>query len=254
MQQEHHQPESGLSPLVFFKGLARDYDRALGEWRGKPLLLDAILHLAFDSFETNVGVQTTGLPALDCHKGCATCCTLRVTATAPEVLMVARFIRALDPALQARGIDLPGQVAQADQRTHGLIEPERVAARQRCPFIAQGVCVIYQVRPLACRGLASYDKHACAQAASGKIDSIPYSEPHMRIRSLVQNAMQFALRERGLAWGNYELNHALTMALADPSLEARWLAGEDVFAAARVSEVDPQEMADTFEAIKQATH
>ena len=246
--------QNGLSAITFFKGLAEDYGHALTQLRGKGLLLDAMLQLAYDSFETNVSAQTATLPALDCHKGCATCCTLRVTATAPEVLMVARFIRALDPALQARGIDLPSQVAQADQRTHGLAETERVAARQRCPFIAQGVCVIYQVRPLACRGLASYDKRACAQAAAGKIDAIPYSEPHMQVRGLVQNAMQSALRDAGLAWGNYELNQALTMALNDASLESRWLAGEDVFAAAQVSEVDPADMAATFDAIKLAAH
>jgi hypothetical protein len=78
--------------------------------------------------------------------------------------MLARFIRA--------------EVAQADQKTQCVGAADRVA-----------------VRPLACRGLASYDRHACAQAASGKIDAIPYSESHMRVRSLVQNAMQSALQD-----------------------------------------------------------
>ena len=100
--------QDGLSAITFFKGLSEDYGRAMAQLQGKGMLLDAVLQLAYDSFDTNVSAQTAKLPALDCHKGCATCCTLRVTATAPEVLMVARFIRALDPALQARGIDLPG--------------------------------------------------------------------------------------------------------------------------------------------------
>jgi len=82
-----------------------------------------------------------GLPAIYCGKGCATCCTLRVTATAPEVLMVARFIQALHPALKARCIDLPAQVAVADTQTQGLDELGRVSVRKRCPFIAQGACV-----------------------------------------------------------------------------------------------------------------
>jgi len=125
--------------------------------------------------------------------------------------------------------------------------------RQRCPFIAQGVCVIYQVRPLACRGLASYDRKACAQAASGKIDEIPYSVPHMQVRSLVQNAMQSAMRDAALPWASYELNQSLTMALNDATLEARWLAGEDVFAAAQVSEVDPADMAQTFDELKRVS-
>lgn len=168
--------------------------------------------------------------------------------------MLARFIRAVHPGLMQRGIDLPGQIARADNKTQGLGEVDRVAVRQRCPFIAQGVCVIYQVRPLACRGLASYDRHACAQAASGQIDEIPYSEPHMRVRSLVQNAMQSALRDAQLAWGSYELNQSLTVALNDASVAPRWLAGEDVFAAAQVAEVDALEMAQTFDALKLSAH
>jgi Fe-S-cluster containining protein len=106
--------------------------------------------------------------------------------------MLARFIRAVHPGLAERGVDLPRQVAQADQKTQGDGEADRVSVRQRCPFIAQGACVIHPVRPLACRGLASYDRHACAQAASGKIDEIPYSEPHMRVRSQVQSALRDA--------------------------------------------------------------
>jgi Fe-S-cluster containining protein len=245
---------ASLSSLDFFRQLHGHYDSAIQQLSPEPKLLDAVLHVAWGSFDTNVEAQCEGLPALDCHKGCATCCTLRVTATAPEVLMLARFIRAVHPGLMQRGVDLPKQVAEADSKTQGIGETDRVSVRQRCPFIAQGVCVIYQVRPLACRGLASYDRHACAQAASGKIDAIPYSEPHMRVRSVVQNAMQSALRDARLAWGSYELNQALTMALADASLEARWLAGEDVFASAQVSEVDATEMAQTFDALKVLPH
>ncbi len=241
--------EQAMSSLRFFKELHAQYTQALARWSLSQTVLDALMHIAWGSFESNVGAQCEGLPAIDCHKGCATCCTLRVTATAPEVFMLERFIRAIHPGLIQRGIDLPSQISSADGRTSGLGEDARVQARQRCPFIAQGVCVIYQVRPLACRGLASYDRKACAQAASGKVDQIPYSEPHMNVRSLVQNAMQSALRDAHLPWASYELNQALTLALNDATLGHRWLAGEDVLAQAQVSEVDPLEMAQTFDEI-----
>lgn len=239
-----------LSSVGFFQQLHAQYAHALAHWAGRATALDALLHIAWGSFDHNVDQQARELPAVDCARGCATCCTLRVTATAPEALMLARFIRAIHPALKARGIDLPGRVAGADVLTQGLGEPQRVAARHRCPFIAQGVCVIYQVRPLACRGLASYDRKACAQAASGRAAAIPYSQPHMRVRSLVQNAMQSALRDARLPWASYELNQALTMALSEANVEARWLGGEDVFAPAQVKDVDAADMAQAFDALK----
>jgi Fe-S-cluster containining protein len=211
--------------------------------------LDQVLGLGWRSFELSVAAQSEGLPPVDCQRGCATCCTLRVMATGPEVLMIARFIRTIDSALQNRGIDLPGQIAQAHADTAGLSAQERVSQRRPCPFIAQGVCVIYPVRPLACRGLASYDRKACAQAASGKADDIPYAEPPMRVRSLVQNALQAALRQSGLSWGIYELNGALTAALASADSEASWVHGLQTWGEHLVQDVDAQEMARTFDAI-----
>lgn len=239
-----------LSSLDFFRQMHAHYEQVIARFKGRAMLLDAVLQLAWSSFDTNVSAQCEGLPELDCHKGCATCCTLRVTATAPEVFMLARFIKAVAPGLARHGVNLRDQVALANTVTCGHSEGERVGLRERCPFIAKGTCVIYQVRPLACRGLASYDRKACAQAASGKIDEIPYSEPHMRVRSLVQNALQSAMRDGGLPWANYELNQSLLMALDDDTLEARWLAGEDVLRGAQVNEVDPAEMASTFDEIK----
>lgn len=241
-----------LSSFDFFRQMHGLYEQLIERFKGRSMLLDAVLQLAWGSFDSNVTLQCEGLPDLDCHKGCATCCTLRVTATAPEVFMLARFIRAVSPGLARHGIDLREQLAQANGVTCGHGERDRVSLRQRCPFIAQGACVIYQVRPLACRGLASYDRKACAQAASGRIDEIPYSEPHMRIRSLVQNAMQSAMRDGGLPWASYELNQSLLMALDDPGLESRWLQGEDVLLSAQIDDVDAAEMASTFDELKRA--
>lgn len=241
-----------LNSLAFFQQLQAHFSLIWAGLQHRSELLDTLLMRAWQSFDANLASQCEGLPALDCHKGCATCCTLRVTATAPEVFMLVRFIRAVTPGLMKHGVDLRAQIARANDVTCGVGEAGRVAARQRCPFIAQGVCVVYQVRPLACRGLASYDRKACAQAASGLVDEIPYSEPHMRLRSLVQNALQSALRDVGVAWGNYELNQALLMALDDDTLEARWLAGEDVLRTAQVEDVPEQEMAHTFDLLKRA--
>lgn len=243
-----------LDTLAYFRQL-QDRFGAILKQGGQQVdaLCARLMATACESFEANVAHQTRGQLPLGCGRGCATCCTLRVTATAPEVLVLAAFIRTLAPALRSRGIDLRAQVALAHSQTQGLDEGERLRARQRCPFIAQGVCVIYQVRPLACRGLASHDRRACTQAASGQRENIPYSEPHMRLRGLVQNAMQSALRDAGRSWLMHELNAALLIALDEPDAAQRWHQGEDVFAAARVTEVPAEEMAEAFDQIKTMT-
>jgi len=247
-----HAPSSADSAQAFFQALHRAFDRTLAATQGRPALVDALLTQAFDSFQGNVAIQCEDEPPLDCQRGCATCCTLRVSATAPEVMGVVRFLRAVAPRLLERGIDLIGQVRQADTTTRGLGEAERVALRQRCPFIAQGVCVIYPVRPLACRGHASHSLKACVEAAAGRAQEVPYSGGHRMVRALVQNAMQSALRSAGLAWGSYELNQALLLALDNPESEAQWLAGQDPLAAAALGEVSADEMAAAYDQLKPA--
>jgi hypothetical protein len=58
------------------------------------------------------------------------------------------------------------------------------------------------------------------------------------------------LRDSGYAWGTYELNQALNIALADDACEAGWLKGHDVFAAALIDDVSQEEMGEAFDAIR----
>jgi len=175
---------------------------------------------------------------------------LRVGVTAPEAWLVARFLRQLNPGLLARGIDLVARVREADAVTRSLGEEARVAERRRCPFLAQGVCVIYGVRPLACRGHASHDVAACADAAAGRAQKIPYSASHQLVRSLVQNAMQSALRDAGLAWHVYELNAAIVRAFDDPQAEGVWLQGGDPLATCAIDEDLREDMAAVFDQLR----
>lgn len=241
---------SSCGPQGFYQALHRAFDEALAEHAGRPSLLDAALSLAYDSFEGNAAIQCEDEPPLACKRGCATCCSLRVSATIPEVLMIARFLRAVSPTLHARGVDLLSRIRDANQHTLGLGEAERVKLRQPCPFIARGVCIIYMVRPLACRGHASHDVRACVAAARGDSLEVPYSHGHFMVRALVQNAMQSSLRDAGLVWGSVELNHAILLALADPALESRWLAGEAILQDAAVQDVPAREMETVFDSLR----
>ncbi|MDF9392697.1 MULTISPECIES: YkgJ family cysteine cluster protein [Methylococcus] len=244
------QDSNGSGPLSFFKAQHRAFAETLKTRQGTGGLIDGLLLQAWDSFEHNIAIQAEGQPPLACHKGCATCCTLRVTATAPEVLMIGRYVRWSDGRFKSIGIDLPARIADADAKTHGLDEAQRVALRLRCPYIENGICLIYQVRPLACRGHASYDVHACVKAAAGRAGEIPYSGPHRVVRGLVQNAMQSSLRDAGLAFGLYELNHAVCIAIQNENCYAEWLSGADVFAPAAITDVGIDEMARIYDAIQ----
>ena len=238
------------SARAFFQALNVAFAATLRDSVNRSGLVETLLSQVLDSFDGNIAAQTEHEPALACHKGCATCCTLRVGATAPEVLLIARFLRAVAPGLANRGVDLVGRVREADAVTNGLDEQARVKLRRACPFVVQGVCVIYSVRPLACRGHASHDARACADAAAGRRDDVPVSVGHRMVRALVQNAMQSALRDAGLAWGVYELNRAVLLAMDDPARHDAWLNGEDAFLSAAICDVSADEMARAYDQLR----
>ena len=208
---------------------------------------EAALLQAWDSFDGNVAIQCEGQPPVACGKGCASCCELRVTALAPEVFVLANYLRATAPTLASHGIDLITAVREIDAATRGQDETARVAMHRRCAFVVKGVCLIHRARPLACRGHASHDRRACVDAAAGRASEVPFSGPHRMVRMLLQSALQAALRQQGLAWGAYELNHALLLALDAPDAQAAWLQGADPLAEAAVDLEQREAMAAGFD-------
>lgn len=197
-----------------------------------PRLFEMLTDDAFELFEANIGPQTRHLPPLACEKGCPSCCTLRVLATAPEIFVLADYVQRIDATRSGATIALRRRIALADRATRGRNETERMALRKPCPFLVRGVCIVHPVRPLACRGHASFDRQACVRVAAGRDVEVPLSEPHRALRGLVQAALQSALRTARLPWGLYEMNHGLTLALDRTARDAAWLVGRDSLAPA----------------------
>ncbi|WP_026191249.1 hypothetical protein [Methylosinus sp. LW4] len=237
-------------PSSFFNAMADAFDATIRERRARPEFIGALCLQAFDSFEGNLAIQTEGAPAIACAGDCPACCVLRVVATAPEVFLIARFVNANQRALAQRGVDLPGRIGAINAFANGCSENARMALRQPCPYIEAGLCLLYRLRPLACRGHASYDKNACIAATSGHDADTAVSTPHLMVRSMVQNAMMSSLRSAGLAWRLYELNGAVAIALDDADAERRWIAGEDPLLPAAIADFDAAEIGSTFDSLR----
>lgn len=238
-------------PGDFFKGMHARFDDMLTAGRNHPALIDAITTQAFDLFERNVAAHTQGLQVLACHKGCPACCCIRVTATAPEVFLLADYIRRIHATPAGAQLNLPRRISEARAIAQDLDAENRMAAQCYCPLILNGSCIIHPIRPLACRGHASFDKQGCMNAAAGLPVEVSLSEPHAVIRSLVQNALQSALRGKGYAWRSYELIHALHLALGAEDAVAEWSSGRDPLAPAVVADTDWDGLATMFDQVIQ---
>src|SRR5208282_475611 len=82
------------NPIVFFKAMSRVFNVSLAAGRKNWNPVEELSRQAYESFARGVACEAQQDAAVACHGGCASCCTIRVAATAPEVLNLARQIRA----------------------------------------------------------------------------------------------------------------------------------------------------------------
>ncbi|WP_207479141.1 YkgJ family cysteine cluster protein [Arenibaculum pallidiluteum] len=178
----------------------------------------AELHAGYElSYRHN---RPTGL---DCRRGCAHCCRIFVSVTAPELFLIARSLTG------ARREAILGRLAAADERVHGLDAAARRSAGVTCPMLEDGACSIYTVRPTACRSLLSFDVNACISAfVEGQEGGRAMAPVGPMLRSGYMAALCAALDLAGLPDASYELVSGLRRVLETPDAEARWLAGEPV--------------------------
>ena len=212
-------------------GLAKALFAILGDRRNPRRAGDAAAH-ALASLDRLLADAPSPVP-LACAKGCSTCCHNWVAATAPEIFLIARSLR--DDAAALR------RVRAGALRTAGLDRARRVAGGEACALLDGDLCGAYAVRPLVCRAYVSASLAACLAAFRGGPQRIPMPAHFFTLRAAHDQALWAALQAAGLSDASYELNAAIDRVLAGEDAEARWLAGEDVFAG--IARDEPEEEA-----------
>ncbi len=169
-----------------------------------------------------------------CAPGCAYCCHLVVFASVPELLALAAHLRAaLSPAeLEER----TRAITDAALAVADLDQAARAASKRPCPLldVPSGQCTAYAARPLACRAYNSCDAATCARAFDEALTrwEVPVDLFQLTVGRNVRAGLLAAAHAAGLDPGPFELSVGLALALRTKDAEARWLAGEPIFAAA----------------------
>lgn len=190
-----------------------------------------------DVLEVTLKRQIANDP-IACRRGCSHCCRSIVTVSAPEVLRIAAEIRKQGPEAVA--------VVLERARTRGKRTAEELLRdKLDCTLLVDGACSVYAVRPLSCRQLFSLSAEACRQAIEEGTSDVPLLLPPMQLGELVRTMLFAAMRAEGMTEIGYELTEALSVALANPDIEQRWLAGEDVFAGVHAAKRPPRAEAST---------
>ena len=235
---------SSASVSVTAEGLEWDARReqrlqtvqALGSGR-TPLQVIALAQEA--TVRVEEGMQTTlarqpPRPPLACAEGCAWCCRKVVGCAAPEVLHIAAY---LQEHLSPEQMEATRQrVAERDDERRNLRQDSWAAKRVACPLLVNERCSVYPVRPLTCRGFNSTDARSCERSVkSHQHVDVPTHDPPHRLATFVLDGLRSGLSEAGLTGDLLELTAALRVALTLPDGAQQWLAGQPLFAGARLN-------------------
>jgi Fe-S-cluster containining protein len=184
-------------------------------------------------FASQLVDQLADTSAVACRAGCAWCCSLFVSATAPEILLIADYLRASCSAAQLA--ELRERLAQREQLLAGSSPQQRSAARRPCVLLVDGSCSVYPVRPLACGSWTSTNAKRCEESWRRHwATTITANQLQLWLYGGVMLGLREGLAACELPAEQLDLTVALRIALDTPDADARWLAGEPIFAPAQV--------------------
>lgn len=179
--------------------------------------------------DANLRTHVTG--QIECSRGCDHCCKTYVSATIPEILNLANAVRGK--------AQKTARVNAMAERSCSVQQYVREDIRLPCPILENRACSEYATRPLVCRAVLSKSLDTCLrifELKSGEPFADADNSASIRMYCLV--VLRVGLILGGLPHEHVEMNHALAIALADETAEARWLAGEPVFAAVAMDLAD----------------
>ena len=101
-----------------------------------------------------------------------------------------------------------------------LDDMERMQRNIKCPFLSEGRCTIYAVRPQTCRNYHATDAAGCQKSFEepGNLDIDPEFAPLVyQAGGAHVDAFSQAMRDEGYDVTAFELNTALAAAMAQPA-------------------------------------
>lgn len=169
-----------------------------------------------------------------CRSGCAFCCHQHIAASPAELLVLADHIAGWP---EDRRAELRARLERDAPRIAALGPAERAAAAIACPLLDRRtkLCTAYGQRPTPCRSHLSLLRTACERDFRNRgvrrpgDKPVPILQDPKTAAGAVQVAVDLALDWHGLNVEPVEIAVGLRLALADPAVFDRWLAGEAPF-------------------------
>ncbi len=197
----------------------KEYRKKLRANRNSVYAINMVgdLHNQIDSVIQSIkakGIQ------FGCQKGCSFCCDLRVEVLAPEVFYIARKLKnKMSESEMEAFIEKLNIYAS---KAVGLKSEEHIIP---CVMLEDGICSIYDYRPMMCRKYNSLDSQVCEDPYA----QVPESTEVVVKTGAIGKGFSDSYKYRSLSALPHEFGQALLIALTNSKAEQKWAKGNEVF-------------------------
>jgi Fe-S-cluster containining protein len=173
---------------------------------------------------------------LACRAGCDYCCHYKIEVTPAEVLTIQQHVvRHFKPEqIQQVMAQARRNVAEAK----GLSRQAQTAINQRCAFLLNQQCSIYEVRPANCRSYHATDVKVC-EASFNQPEVIL---PKIQVEAIedagggLSSGFEQAMGSLGMDSKLYDFSSAFVEAMGSPTLNQRIKSGKKAFTKAKLAD------------------
>lgn len=199
---------------------------------------------AFENSQQRHDGRIASAPDVDtlaCRAGCTWCCHFSVDVRAVEVFGILEFVeRTFTADEKAR---VYAEIFANSVALDNLDEFERMRRNVKCPFLKEGRCSIYSVRPQTCRNYHATSAVGCQQSYEDpdNLDIDPEFAPLVyQAGGAHVDAITTAMREAGYDTNVYEMNNAIAAALSESGARERFESKSSPFIRVSGDEVPPE--------------
>ncbi len=164
-----------------------------------------------------------------CSKGCDWCCYQPVFANNFEMLHLIRHIRQKLSSTQIGNI--LKKAAAKNLAVSNLSESKLLRHKAACPLLENGVCTVYEARPMACRIYLSTSLESCRHFFNHPGDKHKYPmllEFPLRAGRMLNEGFTAAMRQNGQPSREYRLEEGLLLFLQEPGLSSETMSNFNI--------------------------
>jgi Fe-S-cluster containining protein len=197
-----------------------DFENLTPLFKGMQVQYSAIGQL-IQSFA--VRTHQEGKP-IKCEKGCSWCCYQPVYMTTQEAILIFEFIHQTKDQQQLKNI--LSKAKSKYKKTKGLSEEKKQTIREACPFLVDGSCSVYPVRPMACRIYLSSDKESCKNKydSPGNVRIIPaLFDFILKAGKYMNEGFVGFLKGRGRKMEELTIEEFIVKLFGEPDFYKKWL-------------------------------